>query len=268
MKKLIKKTLNFLGLFPFVDRARARYHGYKNKQRNQNFLSSHPHFIPPPVDLAFDAYHHVNWEFYYNSGFDHAQLFANLIKKHTLAKETLHVLDWGCGPARVLRHMTQLLSSFKPKICGVDYNEKTIKWCKKTFLEMDFALNSLSPPLSFTHDSFDVIYALSVFTHLSEQSHYAWLQELKRLVKPNGILILTLYGDFARTLLTENEKNDYESGKLVVRDDVQEGKRSFAALHSSKFVKETLFAEYEILEHVKSTPKGKIDQDIWVVRPK
>ncbi|MCB0829234.1 MAG: class I SAM-dependent methyltransferase, partial [Solirubrobacterales bacterium] len=51
------------------------------------------------------------------------------------------------------------------------------------------------PPLGLEHESFDLIYAVSVFTHLADES-LPWLIELHRLLKPGGRLIATYMGEW------------------------------------------------------------------------
>jgi len=41
---------------------------------------------------------------------------------------------------------------------------------------------------------FDLIYGLSVFTHLPESSATKWLLEMQRVLKPGGILIVSIHG--------------------------------------------------------------------------
>jgi SAM-dependent methyltransferase len=189
----------------------------------------------------------------------HGKCFAEIIKRQIQISNPT-ILDWGCGPARLIRHMNDLLKDLKPSLHGVDYNPKTIEWCQKTFPTITFSKNCLHPPLNFNSNYFDAIYSFSVFTHLSESSHYEWVQELWRILKPDGILIATTYGSEARNILTDAEKTHFDSGKLVVRDDVTEGKRGFAAIHSPQFVKNKMFSGWKILEH---TPGY---QDIWVFK--
>jgi hypothetical protein len=48
------------------------------------------------------------------------------------------------------------------------------------------------PPTDLPGDHFDLVFSYSVFTHLREDVHFAWLDELGRLVKPGGLLILSV----------------------------------------------------------------------------
>ena len=53
--------------------------------------------------------------------------------------------------------------------------------------------NRADPPLGLEYGTFDLIWALSVFTHLTDSS-LAWLLELHKLLKPDGFLIATYMG--------------------------------------------------------------------------
>ena len=48
-------------------------------------------------------------------------------------------------------------------------------------------------PTDFEAESFDFIYAFSVFSHLSEEAHKRWLEEFERLLKPGALLVLTTF---------------------------------------------------------------------------
>ena len=58
-----------------------------------------------------------------------------------------------------------------------------------------FAPNDAHPPLPFPDESFDLIYATSVFTHLDERLQFEWLSELQRVSQPGGIVLLTTHGE-------------------------------------------------------------------------
>ncbi len=113
----------------------------------------------------------------------------------------------------------------------------------------------------------DIIYGISIFTHLSEQMHYQWYAELYRILKPNGIMLLTSQGNNFRDKLTERELNEYENNQLVVRGKVKEGHRTFSAFHPKGFML-NLFSNAQVLEHIVSEPqKGRgLPQDVWIVR--
>ena len=52
---------------------------------------------------------------------------------------------------------------------------------------------------------FDLVYGVSVFTHLDEKHQNDWLQELKRVTRPGSVLLLTVHGDLTTSGLSEEE---------------------------------------------------------------
>lgn len=50
------------------------------------------------------------------------------------------------------------------------------------------------PPTDFADCTFDVVFGISVMTHLTEETHKIWLQEVKRVLKPGGYALLSVRG--------------------------------------------------------------------------
>jgi len=59
-----------------------------------------------------------------------------------------------------------------------------------------FDTNNPFPPLKYSAESFDIIIEYSLFSHLSEEAHLAWLSEYFRILKPEGLVFLTLRQSF------------------------------------------------------------------------
>ncbi|MBW4443062.1 MAG: class I SAM-dependent methyltransferase [Plectolyngbya sp. WJT66-NPBG17] len=134
------------------------------------------------------------------------------------------VLDFGCGAGR----QVQYFYAYEfVKIYGCDPNAAHIAWLSKNYPLADFRVSQFMPPLPFDSNTFDLIYSVSVFSHLSEKAQFAWLEELSRVLKPNQIALLTTLGEHAANRL------DLE--KLVQRDPAEP--ESFKdALAQQKFV--------------------------------
>jgi ubiquinone/menaquinone biosynthesis C-methylase UbiE len=153
------------------------------------------------------------------------------------------------------------------KFFGTDYNAKSISWCAENLKGIEFNANSLEAKLPYSDNFFDVIYGISIFTHLSEQAHFDWYKELYRILKPGGILFLTTQGDNFKVKLIPEELQKYETGELVIRGKVKEGHRTYSAFHPTKFMSH-LFANAEVLEHIQPKHENTawIPQDIWIVK--
>src|SRR5436305_1155421 len=72
------------------------------------------------------------------------------------------VLDFGCGPARVLQHLHQVNRG--RELHGADIDPEAIAWCREHIDYAAFEVNAALPPLPYPDGKFDFIYALSVFS--------------------------------------------------------------------------------------------------------
>jgi SAM-dependent methyltransferase len=107
---------------------------------------------------------------------------------------TERILDFGCGCGRVLRFVEN--GPLSGKFFATDIDEEAISWCRNNLASLaTFSRNGDQPPLEFGRDSFDLILAISVFTHLPEVLELSWLSELQRIAKPGAILLLTVHGE-------------------------------------------------------------------------
>ncbi len=235
----------------------------KSYPKIKAFSRINPSFILPPWGIAYDAYAGLDPYLYLHLGQFHANKISKYIKNFQ-RKKKLIVCDWGCGPMRVLRHLPDIFGSTYSFI-GLDYNKKTIEWAKTYFPEIDLNLNDLYPPLPLKNASVDVLYCISVFTHLSEDLFRAYVKDIYRSLKKGGILIVTLHGDRNSKLLLSSELKQYKKGKFVVRDGVEEGKRIFVSYHPKHFVLEA-FKDFTLLKHDTKTERIEFQQDWWVFK--
>lgn len=267
MKKItrvkIQHFLRRLGLLELVEKIRYVRETLRYKRTNRQFRNENPAFVLPPSHLAFDAYSAPDWHHYKQSGERSAEFIYNIAMKYLT--NPVAIYEWGCGPARIIRHLPGIAKN-DIQIFGSDYNSETIEWAKKNISEVSFDLNTLNPPLAYENEAFDLIYAISVFTHLSEQNALGWINELHRVLKKNGILLMTTTGELNyQTELLDHERKLYESRGVVVRDRYPEGKKMFLANHNPAYVRNTLLRKFEILEHV---PNGfpMMKQELWIAR--
>lgn len=122
------------------------------------------------------------------------------------------VLDFGCGCGRTI---AWLMRDCEAEFHGVDVDADAIEWCTKHLPRGRFISCSPEPPLPYPDDSFDVIYCLSVFTHLDEPMQDLWLSELNRILKPSGVLLFTVFGASTRSLLDGEELGRLETGGFL-----------------------------------------------------
>src|SRR5262249_50601987 len=131
-----------------------------------------------------------------------------------------------------------------------------------------FAVNALESPLDYDMESFDVIYALSVFTHLPQRLQAHWMSEMRRVLKPGGVLVMSLHGDALLGKLSRAERTDYRAGHLVVRTGDLPGTNHCAAFHPSAYVRSVMAEGFDILEMAPEGATGNPPQDAWLLRKK
>jgi SAM-dependent methyltransferase len=260
----LQSVLRKVGLLAMVERFRYRMSVVRYLNRNREFVRDNPGFAVPPRALAYDAYSAPDWDFYKSSGESTASWLFEVVSRHAEPNVSPSIFEWGCGPARVLRHIPGVFGA-KAKIYGSDYNSQTIEWCRQCIGGVQFELNSLAPPLPFGGSQFDVIYSISVFTHLSESLGRQWIAELHRVASSNAVLIISTNGDSRRGFMLPEELAKYEHQGFLVRDKFEEGKKMFFACHSPSYLRETLFKAFSILEHVPAA-FPYTGQDVWVLR--
>lgn len=104
------------------------------------------------------------------------------------------ILDFGCGAGRTMRHLLDEARS--GEVWGVDIDEPSIHWIRENLSPpLRAKVSGVDPPLDFEDGSFDLAYAISVFTHLSGNSAQ-WLLELHRVLKPGGLLMASYMGEW------------------------------------------------------------------------
>ncbi|MCC7012343.1 MAG: class I SAM-dependent methyltransferase [Planctomycetes bacterium] len=102
------------------------------------------------------------------------------------------VLDFGCGSGRTLRHWLPFVDSVH--VAGSDVDREALQWCRAALDFVEIEENDTRPPLRFASERFDLVYSISIFSHLSEQNHFEWLDELARVTKPGGHVVITTHG--------------------------------------------------------------------------
>lgn len=260
----IQRILRDAHLLTPVEKVRYLFSMMSLYRQNKDFIAAHPDFELPPAHLAYDAYSAPHWSFYKTSGQQTAQFLATTVKRHGNGASSPRILEWGCGPGRVIRHVPDAFND-SAQVFGSDYNPESIAWCTRAIPRVTFIQNGLHPPLHAESDFFDVAYSISVFTHLSESVCNEWIAELHRVIRPGGILIITTNGDSIIPFMLPDEKQIYSTKGYVTRDKFEEGKKMFFACHAPAYLRQHLFKEFEILEHVPAS-FPHTGQDYWILR--
>lgn len=173
------------------------------------------------------------------------------------------ILDFGCGSGRVTRQWRALE---EVEVFGCDYNADAISWCGENLRFARFEVNGLEPPTPFPSERFEFVYALSVFTHLPENLQRPWLEELRRILRPGGYLLMTAAGESFRDHLSPSDAGQFDHGRLVVHFPRSAGMNMCAVYHPRAYVDDLLRGSFEL---ARATPTGDgapYPQDMYLVR--
>jgi SAM-dependent methyltransferase len=166
-----------------------------------------------------------------------------------------NILDFGCGCGRTLLWLGKHSRSFR--IYGTDIDAEAISWCDKNLGFGKFSLNTALPPLDFSSGMFDLILAISVFTHLDEDHQFLWLRELERVIGKKGILVLTVHGHHCwKELRSEDIKEVRGHGFLFLKSNFWKGlfpEWYQTAYHTREYVLENYGKYFEVLDYI---PRG------------
>ena len=129
--------------------------------------------------------------------------FRKLIE-HGIGEEKQKILDLGTGTGNLAREFSRSGSI----VAGIDISEEQILMAKKLMHEQDLNIDfqvSSADSLPFNDDSFDCATANQCFLYFDTNKALA---EIKRVLKPNGLLMLSHFSWWPRidTVARESEK--------------------------------------------------------------
>lgn len=161
------------------------------------------------IMFLYHLYHHESdteeaFKSYYNVGLNIAGSCAGLINKHTADAQS--VLDFGSGYGRVSRFLPFFFPDAKIHVSEV--KPDALLFQKEEF---GFQIVAHSPfAESFPKQSFDVIIAGSVFTHLPQNLFEKWFTVLCTSISKKGMVMFS-YNNIERIASPQNPDIHYTS---------------------------------------------------------
>lgn len=205
----------------------------------------------------------IDWRYFLTAGEAALSTFAGLVDKHGGDfRGAGRVLDFGCGCGRLTRHAGAMTDA---EVFGVDYNGRLVGWCAEN-LPGHFAKNNLTPPLAFPDGHFDVIWLLSVFTHLRIATQNDWLDEFYRVMAPGAFCLVTFHDeDHPNMGMTDISRDDLIRDGTALYNDRAEGSNYVSTFQTRDYARRQFARRFKVCDIIPST-ENSIHQAIAVLR--
>lgn len=169
-----------------------------------------------PDHLKVRVANNADKNFFYATSLTSFRNFYSLVEQYADELPVRNVLDWGCGIGRLATmfiHTTAIESIF-----GCDIDAESINWCREN-LRGDYSVVPLHPPTSYSADFFDLIVSQSVLTHLTRKVQLEWLAEMRRILRPGGLFLASVHGEFATFFEFEGRV------EITLTDEINDGQK-------------------------------------------
>jgi SAM-dependent methyltransferase len=175
---------------------------YFDDPKRSTVTADSPLPLPPP-HLRMGYAEHDD-KSYLGGGRVSADRIRELAAAHGCDLSTRNnVLDWGCASGRTLRHFAGGARS--GEYWGADQDGASIAWAKENLCPpFRFVTCTAYPHFPFEDAKFDLIYGLSVFTHL-EHLRDLWLMEINRVLRRQGHAIFTIHDEHTARFMAEQQ---------------------------------------------------------------
>jgi 2-polyprenyl-3-methyl-5-hydroxy-6-metoxy-1,4-benzoquinol methylase len=158
------------------------------------------------------------------------------------------VLDFGGGWGRIARFF---LRNTKPgNIWVTDLMSESMRWLKETKAPFNLIQNNPLPPIDGLNVKFDIIFAFSVFSHLSEEYFTTWVKYLLGMLEPGGSLVFTSRGTQFISALELFHRHGEETGltsnlppPTTIREKYRKGEFQFYPLGPGPELKKDFYGE-------------------------
>ena len=122
-------------------------------------------------------------------------ILVALTRYSALPVEQLRILDFGAGAGRTLQYFQKEYPTLE--IFASDINSSAMAYLNRSWPRVRAETNLYEPPLNYNSGYFDAVYSVSIWSHLPPSLQQPWLDEIRRVVKPGGLALITTLGDFA-----------------------------------------------------------------------
>lgn len=237
---------------------------FRNSKANRIFKQQYPGTVLPADYVLYETYQ-LNYRKFIEDGDFAAQEIIAWTKPY-IPLEAPRVLDWGCGAGRIIRHLRALHP--EAGLFGCDINEEMIVWNKKNYQDASFTTIHHFTPTPYAPGFFDLVYGISIFTHIEASKQTEWLVELHRILNHNGILLLTTQGSFYDNRLLPKQRKILHNNGVFTQPYSIQGHRMMSTYNQAGEFRKMINPYFTVLEYYEGEKfPGKIGgQDVWILR--
>ena len=199
---------------------------------------------------------------YLEGGAHTAQLVTDLIGQFRASATPFKMLEFASGYGRVTRHWCNVLPAADVLAC--DIHQQAVSFLRD--LGLRASMSSSVPEDLELGETFDVVFALSFFTHMPRATWGRWLQALASRLRPSGLLIFTTHGlaSLPHMGLKSLDKDGYWFGSFSEQKDLSTAEYGATAT-SFDFVYQHLSHCRLALRYFREAGMGY--QDLFVAAP-
>lgn len=260
--RIIRNILRSPRMRLLLAEVQFRLRQFRNSASNRKFLREHPGISVPPDRDLFETFQ-LNYEKYFSDGELAAKEIMEWYAPYRNTGKPI-ILDWGCGTGRVIRHIQAIAPE---AICfGCDSNNGRINRAREQIGQVQFSITE-GLPLPFAGNQFNLIFGISVLTHIAAEDQIDHILELHRVLQPGGILVLSTHGSHYTCQLSDLELETYLRGAYT-RPYPEKGHRLVCTYNHAAHFRQVLEAYFEIQEFYegKSHPNKLGGQDLWILQ--
>jgi ubiquinone/menaquinone biosynthesis C-methylase UbiE len=139
----------------------------------------------------------------------HRYMYSTLFCKDKI------VLDIACGEG----YGSNLLSKYSKKVVGIDFSYDVINFASREYINnnLEFIVGSVTDIPIKGKNIFDLIVSFETIEHINEKNQLRLLAEVKRLLKPGGILIISTPNKYLYTDVLKN-KNEFHVKEFYLNE--------------------------------------------------
>jgi len=210
----------------------------------------------PPAALRYRVHGDLSVDSFLGSGTQCAQDIKEALAKVGKDLQSFQrILDFGCGCARTMIGLRGIAPSLP--LVGTDIDTEAMSWCRRHLHFASFETNDALPPLKHPSGTFDLIYAISVFTHLNEEYQFAWLRELERVTQSKGYVLLTVHGNYYWDGMLPQDLSELQKTGYLFKDGPRSMRDLFpdwyqTAFHTETYVLSHYSKHFDVLAYIPS----------------